>query len=284
MELDCSIVDAGGNETLVVWKPVVEDPVERAKITRKCLGVDPGCDRSLAAEQVAFVMPEKNDDQEIHIEMGGGEFCGNAARAVAALQFTRSGKRSPNPMLVHVSGMKEPVKCINNDTGRYQEVIVEAQIRCAPAVTHLSDESTLVQLHGIAHIVKQIHPEPGERNVEEYGLPDYDALIQSYGEHVRGELAYGLILFQDHRRGHEIKPFVSVPAIPSTKVETACASGSLALALVLNGEGTRERYFQIFQPSQCPYRIGMLKRDGGAFLLSLLSKVEVRFNQIFLTV
>ncbi|MBQ5738868.1 MAG: hypothetical protein IIV78_00505, partial [Oscillospiraceae bacterium] len=84
MQLQLFRADPAGNITLFVLSPV--EAAARAETAKKLMALTD-------AEQVAFVLsaPEGADGA---IEMMGGEFCGNAARAYGAYLSTILGKTS----------------------------------------------------------------------------------------------------------------------------------------------------------------------------------------------
>ena len=75
MELNILRADPAGNITVFVLDPV--EKAHRAAIAEKIMAIP-----ALKAEQVGYACPSE-DDVDGHMEMMGGEFCGNATRAYA---------------------------------------------------------------------------------------------------------------------------------------------------------------------------------------------------------
>ena len=73
MELNILRADPAGNITIFVLDQV--EKAQRAAIAEKIMAIP-----ALKAEQVGYVCPAE-DDADGHMEMMGGEFCGNATRA-----------------------------------------------------------------------------------------------------------------------------------------------------------------------------------------------------------
>ena len=73
MELNILRADPAGNITVFVLDPV--EKAQRAAIAEKIMAIP-----ALKAEQVGYACAAE-DDVDGHMEMMGGEFCGNATRA-----------------------------------------------------------------------------------------------------------------------------------------------------------------------------------------------------------
>ena len=73
MELNILRADPAGNITVFVLDPV--EKAQRAAIAEKIMAIP-----ALKAEQVGYACTAE-DNVDGHMEMMGGEFCGNATRA-----------------------------------------------------------------------------------------------------------------------------------------------------------------------------------------------------------
>ena len=243
----------GGNPTILVRDESLLLPTfpheKRAAIARTLMDAD-----TLGAEQVGFLDASKPLP---HMEMMGGEFCINATRS-AALVFALLGllpETSPgcHEGMMTTSGTANPIRVrvfpppagssLPHGTEREAAIAVplaaDAQIaliqKCAPG-------EALVRLPGITHLLLDgtRHPLPkslltaAESKRAEYGL---DA-----------EEAAGVIWYcAESREQISITPVVHVRATDSSVAETACGSGSLALALLLAQSGMTA--FSFCQPS-----------------------------------
>ena len=208
MRLNVLRADPAGNITLFVLDPVSH--AERAAIAARLMAL-PGSD----VEQVGFVRtPLRGGDGRM--EMAGGEFCGNAARAFGMLTAQRLGNAAQ--VQVEVSGC-EPLVPVEVDwtagTARARMPLPRAVRRTEAG----GCSGTLVDLTGIAHfVVEDIPPtldffqqaEPLLRNIPELG-------------------AYG-VMFLDTQRGI-MTPLVKVPASGTLVWEGSCGSGTLAAAV-----------------------------------------------------
>ena len=94
MKLNILRADPAGNITVFVLDPV--EKAKRAAIAEKIMAIP-----SLKAEQVGYACPAE-DDVDGHMEMMGGEFCGNATRAYG--MYIAQQKGGPSAVRLRVSG------------------------------------------------------------------------------------------------------------------------------------------------------------------------------------
>lgn len=233
MKLQVVRADPAGNITLFVLTPV--EKKDCAAIAAKLLAIG-----ELGAEQVGFVFPGG------HMEMGGGEFCGNASRAygyLAAKQRRLAGKQT---LSLSVSGCDHPIAVtVNADEGT-----AAAEMPLPQLVKKLEIAGacgTLVHLGGIAHFVVE--------NV----VPD-----KTFFERVEGVFAsypeleaYG-VLFLD---GDRMTPLVKVPAAGTLTFEGSCGSGTLACAVAMS-EG-REGDFSVALRQPAGTVTALVRRQNG---------------------
>ncbi len=228
----------GGNPTLLVPAAALPAGISRAAAAAALMDAD-----HLGAEQVGFI---SQDAEPPRLDMMGGEFCVNACRA-AALLFARMEKLS----VVEVRGTSRgPVPCAWAGqiaaSGCAAPLLAEARMPpggpCSAAVAlplppvaaieEPEQGCALVRLPGIVHLLLDTatHPLPpppdGWRKAARdlrarHGLGTEEAVGVIWHEPVKGE---------DARRIH---PAVWVRDTDSLVMETACGSGSLALALLI---------------------------------------------------
>jgi len=213
MRLKFFRADPAGNITLFVLSEVAA--AERAEAAKRLMA-------RFDAEQVAFVLPAPCGADGA-IEMMGGEFCGNAARAYGAYLSTTLGKTS---LSLRVSGCEGPVSV--EVAGSY----AAAQMPLPRAVRVL-ERGTLVDLGGIVHFVTE--EAPSEAFFEQI---ERELLCKTGAE------AYGVI-FLDRERG-AITPLVKVVSTDTLVWESSCGSGTLAAAVAESfaaAEGTFERAY-----------------------------------------
>ena len=76
MEVKLRVADPAGNITIFVTSPVERNLY--AKVANELLAI-----KEFRGEQVGFI--ERHEDGSSHMEMMGGEFCGNATRSFGYL-------------------------------------------------------------------------------------------------------------------------------------------------------------------------------------------------------
>ncbi len=258
--------DPAGNVTLFVLTPV--DRALRADAAGKLIAALP----EMKVEQVGFASAPLMGGAA-RLEMAGGEFCGNAARAWG--MWTAAGHvPRPERVRIEVSGCSHPI-AVDVDwaegTAR-TEMPLPLEVRPVPEFG-----GTLVHLGGIAHLVVRDTAPSREffRRVE----PAFIGLA--------GLEAYGVVFLErlDEAAGEErLTPLVKVPSVGTLFQEGSCGSGSLAAAVaesveVQDGE-FRRRYVQ---PAGA-LTASVVRRGGevrGAFIegpVSLDEPVEVELD------
>lgn len=247
-------VSPGGNSTILVLDPVPN--ADRGKVAQILMST-----HHLQGEQVGFLDLEADP---VRLDMMGGEFCGNACRASAAVMVQEKiGLREQEGLLqgkISVSGAQYPlhlkVDMIPKMPVYWLEMPVQGQ-NLTHGVRELEPGLGLVSLPGIDHfcLYEQIHPFPVNY------IEQVQNLRQRYG--LQGP-AVGCIWYQT-TPAYCIKPVVWVRETASTHFETGCGSGSLALALWLGYGQKFPLELEILQPS-------------GSSISVLLSKQKATYN------
>ncbi|BDV01499.1 hypothetical protein TDMWS_15840 [Thermodesulfomicrobium sp. WS] len=217
MELDCVKIVPGGNPTVLVRTPVPSEL--RAAAALWIMG-----DLGIGGEQVGFVdlagpLPQ--------LAMMGGEFCGNACRALAVLLAEEGLTASGEEVLIHAAGALEPValRAILHDG------VWQAWVRLPSGVgqaRHVEPGAWLVRLPGIVHLLLD-----AERFFFSAQTCVEDAARWRMRLGLETEAAVGCIWFSHADGVLRIHPVVWVQATGTTLLETACGSGTMALASVL---------------------------------------------------
>lgn len=220
MKLKVLRADPAGNITLFVLDPV--EKAQRGKISEQLMAIE-----KFRAEQVGFYCPPTGE-ADGHMEMMGGEFCGNATRAFGMLIAREKGGASQ--VRIETSGCDHLVTVdvdLTAGTSR-SEMPLPLEVRPVQVEGH---KGTLVNLGGIAHLVVE-DVEPGQEFFDK---------AEHLFQNIEGLDAYGVMF---HREGR-MTPLVKVPAANSLVWEGSCGSGSLASAIAqsenaADGEFTRD--------------------------------------------
>jgi len=263
MKLEFTKVSPSGNMTILIWSKV--DRKEHAKIAKILMD----CTYHLGAEQVGYVEESKNPKAIAHLQMMGGEFCGNATRSLA---FMLVEKKNPNITIKNnlvkfhltVSGVREPleveVECDNNENP------VSAKIQM-PIYNDISsvcrkENVDLVSLEGISHIIVDNDTTPfNQKSYKDDFIGFRDNL------NLQDKEAVGVMWKKAEEDGSiSMEPVVWVKETDSYYYETSCGSGTVALALAMAKEHNNEyQEFKIYQPSG-KYILAIIERDDKEFL------------------
>ena len=241
MKLKVLRADPAGNITLFVLDPVA--PERRASLAAELMRAYP----DWKLEQVGFACPPEAD-VDGHMEMMGGEFCGNATRAYAMYLAHERGRGGE--LRLRVSGCDHIVTAeVDLDRGT-----ARSEMPLPRSVRPMEGEGwhgTLVDLVGIAHLVVE-DVAPSE---------DFFRAVEGVFADIPGLDAYGVIFLD--RTTHRMTPLVKVLG-PNTLVwEGSCGSGSVACA-VAESEGKCDTLFaqDYFQPAGT-VRASVLRRGAG---------------------
>lgn len=234
VELAFEKMDPSGNTTLLIT-----DPVPRA--AQLSLGHLLMTPQFLSVEQVGYREPAGNPDAAARLQMMGGEFCGNAARALAALLV--EGKhaaatpavswRCPPGLtgctegaytiFLEASGSKTPVGALVAPLERgswWVELTVPTPLstnKGSCTIDGRTHRFDMVALPGIEHLVVEGVP-PALRTYEELGEQRlFTAGVEAHG-----------VMFWNPRE-NTLTPLVVV-GDDAPVWEGSCGSGSIAVA------------------------------------------------------
>ena len=241
-----SFVKANPTDNMTVF---VLDPVPRqlhSNVAQKIL--DYG---NLYAEQVGFIESPnpQNINAHMRLQMMGGEFCGNATRALAAVLVDRRypGIEKVNgvwEVLLEVSGtdLLIPCKVEESEESSYH-VSASMPLPLDISEIHIKDNNdeiqagTLVRYTGISHII--FHSEKTEVSKE------FIESIRVLLPDLKND-ALGIMLYNPSNRF--MTPIVHVPETNSVIYEHGCGSGSAALASVISMKNRKNMDVEINQP------------------------------------
>lgn len=260
--------DPAGNVTLFVLTPV--DRALRADAAGKLIAALP----EMKVEQVGFASVPLMGTAA-RLEMAGGEFCGNAARAWG-MWTAREAGRVPRPerVRIEVSGCNHPI-AVDVD---WAEGTARTEMPLPLAVRPVPEfGGTLVHLGGIAHLV--VWDEVPSRDFFHRAEPAFKGMA--------GLEAYGVIFLNrlDAAAGEErLTPFVKVPSVGTLFQEGSCGSGSLAAAVAESAEVRDGEFRRRYVQPAGALTASVIRRDGkvrGAFIegpVSLDEPVEVELD------
>lgn len=221
MKLNYAYVDPGGNPTILVLDKIPRE--KQPAISEKIIKTS-----KLPCEQVGFLETPKNKRAALRLQMMGGEFCGNALRATAAILSVESKE---NKLILESSGTSKLIKTsvMKDDESIWAETEVPLS---NPKVTKLDYLNMIrIDLEGVTHFLLP----------KKYFSKREEILETLKSWNITAD-AYGLIFYeQKEDKSFSIVPIVRVRRTDTLIYETSCASGSVALAIAMNDDLTVEQ-------------------------------------------
>ncbi|MDR2434565.1 MAG: hypothetical protein LBD47_08345 [Treponema sp.] len=223
MEVEIVRADPAGNITVFVLSPVA-DRREQTALAASLLA-----DPDLRAEQAGFVTPPA-DGGLWHLEMAGGEFCGNAARSFGLYVAGQTGVTGRGTVMITISGAPCPLPVFVDTVAGTAELamggpLAETSAECGgrffpvyvfDGISHAIAENIQVDERLLHSLRKSLDAHPPA------GLP---------AAACRPADALGVMFYDSGRRF--MRPLVWVRATGTTVFESSCGSGSAALGVWL---------------------------------------------------
>ena len=197
--------DPAGNLTGFVLSPVF--PGERAALAARLMAACPE-----GFDQIGYVDEASLDALLPRLDMMGGEFCGNAARAFGLMVARRRGL-TRGSLCVSVSGAADPVP-VEFDVSKGEAFAQMALPQDVVRILALGEAIDVVRMEGIAHAVVTRASSQEAADAVLAAMPDAPA---------QG------VLF---REGTRMTPLVRVGASGTCVWEGSCGSGTAALAFL----------------------------------------------------
>ena len=191
---------------------------------------------NLYAEQVGFI-------KDSHLQMMGGEFCGNASRAFASLLAFRDKDFSEQKNYsITCSGESKVLDVDVRNDGAKNKFLAKIKMPKFLSLEEINvDEYKLglVRFSGINHFIF---------NIKENKETSFENIIDLVKKYLSKEeySAFGIIFFD--RDNLSMKPYVYVKEVGSGVYENSCASGTTALGYYLKKYKNLDRA-KIIQPN-----------------------------------
>lgn len=220
--IELEIFSPGGNTTALVTTLVPRK--NHAWIARRVMA------KYQEVEQVGFIEPPGHQGAVVRLQMMGGEFCGNAARSAAMYWRRVSGQ---SDFVLEVSGMSQPVP---------------AHVGRGHASIEMPRWLIRVDRHGRFPVVDM----PGIRHMIIEGPPSRTMAARLCRQISRGVPAAGIMFVSRTVTGLLLTPFVWVRETKTLIRETACGTGTLAVAAV---QKSANMNCSVAQPSRSHLRV-----------------------------
>lgn len=201
---------------------------------------------SVHAEQVGFIEQAQQDGARAHLQMAGGEFCGNACMALAAWLAWENGL-GPNErteVRLGVSGAEGLVNCrVNRLADEYYcqlDMPVPQRLE-QRTISYEGSEWNLamVRYPDFLHVVieAEIICEDSRKRAE--------SLAKLLGSVSEWSMV-GILLYQPVR--NELAPLIYVPELDSLVWERGCGSGTASVGAYLAWKQQKDTSVEIRQP------------------------------------
>lgn len=248
MTIDYYYANPTNNITLLVETPVSREL--QPSVALELMKMEP------TAEQVGFI--EKNDG-EFHLQMAGGEFCGNASMS-AACAYAKENNITSGKISISVSGAPKKVNVKIKKEGEifFADVEMPKADEITEVALPFNDSKIklpLVKKPGIYHLIceEKFSLEEAEKH-----MPEWCRILDADG--------LGFMLLE----GEKLTPIVYVPAANTLFRESSCASGTTACGEYLSKKSGKDIEISLRQPG------GTLKIKAGQNKNPVLSgKVEL---------
>lgn len=178
-----------------------------------------------AVEQVGFLKILK-PEYKFRLEMAGGEFCGNASRAVACYLY-KEKLITKKRFQISVSGYPDLIDCYVYK--KEEHYFSEVDLKFLKPINNFIENKTLnnqkisvVHIPGISHIFLDM-------NIFKFDKENYSIQARSIIKKLNllNLPAVGVIWFEDR----QIHPVVYVKDIDTLFYENSCGSGSIAYGI-----------------------------------------------------
>lgn len=207
------ITAAGGNPTAI---KLLEKRLKRAEYSQ--MGLDlMEATKKYNVEQCGFLIIKDK-----HFEMSGGEFCGNAARAVAIVLANLEKNDEPK---FTMSGFDNVIDAKVNkiDKNKYQVSCTFKNLKTKiTLVQALGQKAQMVDLGGIIHIIIE-KPFPTDSYEKQHRKITEDLNL------IKRD-AVGVCWIEKNKSKIKMHPVVWVRDIDSFFYESSCGSGTIAVA------------------------------------------------------
>ncbi|MED5052464.1 diaminopimelate epimerase [Anoxybacteroides rupiense] len=210
-------------------------PVEEyGRIASKIMSYD-----NVYAEQVGFIEKPRNHQAAAHLQMAGGEFCGNACMALAAYIASEKGLKQNDWMelLLEASGTDRLIMCqVKRDSDEYYCQVtmpIPKQIE-QKTIQYDGDDLdiVIVRYQEFIHIVIEVNEFSSA--VREKA----QSLARLLGITIGANLI-GILLYKS--KSDELAPLIYVPHLDSMVWERGCGSGTASLGAYLAWKNKNKR-------------------------------------------
>lgn len=236
-----TLLRPAGNDTALVEGFVKK--TKRRVVGEKIMQMYPN------VEQVGFYKLNE-DNTQAQLIMAGGEFCGNATRALAYLAL----KGKIGQITIKASGTKQFLQAgVKKKNTAFAQMPIKKSFLSIKQFTNYS----LVNLKGISHLIVKKTENTDREKLKRKAKKLLKRSGLLYSRH-----AAGVMFTTEQKNYFDLEPVVWVRDIETLFYETACASGTTALGLwILKQSNKKKIILRVKQPSKQTISITASKTD-----------------------
>ena len=257
-EYNYKIYIPSGNPTALVIG-IVKDQEKRKEINDEIMS------KYDFVEQVGFV---NVDIKKPELLMAGGEFCGNATRS--AVKYYLNNEEGN--FKIKVSGVKNKLNVGQDNDGNVWVDMPIIKGKYEKSVKVINRNSAIIKMYGITHLIIEagsIGNKYKKTELKEYAyeiLEEYNLLCEE---------ATGVIFVNKINDDNmEIYPIVFVRNINTLFYETACGSGTAALAVYESFKYKKNISINVLQPSGKIIKVNTIANKKNIINVQISGKVE----------
>jgi len=264
-----NFIKANPTENMTIF---ITDPLPRSaysEVAKKLMSYN-----SLCGEQVGFIEKPEKAGSHARLHMMGGEFCGNASRAFAALLVKKqpdafSRKDGIYQVPVEVSGCDEVLIA---EVRQVDDHLFDVKIKlplfksAGSFETHYNGahyQGFLVEFEGISHVVFSTGGDAPDEGLLHH-------IVKEAGQSVLD--AFG-VMFYDEAENY-MTPLVYVADTDSVVWERSCGTGTAALGVALSMGGQKGVDMNVNQPGGQLEIITTMK-EGAVVSIHLAGEVSI---------
>ncbi|WP_454191080.1 diaminopimelate epimerase [Paenibacillus sp. Marseille-Q7038] len=251
-EIDFIKFNPSQNMTVLVK---TEHPYEEhAQIASKIMSYD-----NVYAEQVGFIKKPMKNNAVAHLQMAGGEFCGNACMALASYITSERGLQHNDltEISLEVSGTDRLITCLVKRLSNVYHCQVSMPIpkqieQRTIMFDNIDLDMVIVRYDEFIHIVIEVDEfnETMKRRAQ--------SLARLLGLSL-GDQLIGILLYK--ARTEELAPLIYIPQLDSLIWERGCGSGTASIGAYLVWKNKKEIVAQIQQPGGVITVVGHFKKE-----------------------
>ncbi|MFM9277495.1 diaminopimelate epimerase [Paenibacillus jiagnxiensis] len=241
MRREIEFVKVNPTQNMTILVTTKHRAEEYAHIASKVMSYE-----NVYAEQVGFIEQPVKPEAAAHLQMAGGEFCGNACMALAALIASEKGIAAGGVMNIELeaSGSEQIVSCqvkkIKEGYICRMDMPVPRKIE-QQTVRYEGEDLTIaiVRYHEFFHLVLEVD------RFNKAVRKKAQRLAKLLGT-TSGFSVIGVLLFRP--AANELAPLIYVPSLDSMIWEKGCGSGTASLGAYMAWKNKGAIAVQINQP------------------------------------